>query len=268
MNTEETRALDRVLAALTAPAHPDELEGRGQALAAFREAAASPAPAVPERPARRWLPAGRLPLRVGVAALCVTLLGGGVAVATGTRLPLPGVGDESRSAAPEKGPRLAPRRAPSSASASPAPAARPTPSATPASVFAALCRRILREKKGRRWRPEPAEARGDAYAALVRAAGGPDKVHAYCLALDFRGSGPSGRPDDGRRHDDRNGQDDGRDGRDGRDGGNDRDGDRDGWNGGPRDDDRGTARPSARPDRPDRPSRPGGPRRSGQPVPR
>lgn len=257
MNTEETRALDRVLAALTAPAHPDELEGRDRALAAFREAAAGPSPAS-RPPARRRLPTGRLPLRIGVAALCATLLGGGVAVATGARLPLPGAGEETRSAAPEKGPRLVPKKAPSPVPATTAPAARPTPYGPPAPGFAELCRRILREKKGRRWRPEPAGPRGGVYAALVRAAGGPDQVYGYCLALGPRGSGPSAGPDDRP-----NGRPEGRpNGPEGGPAGGPRpgeeSGDRDGWDRGDGD------RPSARPGRTDRPggsSRPGRPGR-------
>ncbi|WP_106399066.1 hypothetical protein [Actinocorallia populi] len=235
MSREETKALDRMLAALTAPAHPGELEGRDRALAAFREAAAGPSPVAPESLARKGLRAGRLPLRLGVAALCATLLGGGVAVATGAGLPLPGRQDAPRPAPAEKGPGLTPKKAPSAAPATGGPAARPAPSGPPASSFAALCRWILREDEGRHRRPDPAGGRGEAYAALVRAAGGPDEVYGYCLAMAARDPGPPGRPDGGRdrgdrrdggHRDDRSDRDDHdhRDDRDHRDGGPDRPG--------------------------------------------
>ncbi|GAA2726817.1 hypothetical protein [Actinocorallia aurantiaca] len=182
---EDATPLDRVLAALTVPAHPGELDGRDRALAAFQEAAARPLPvsrANPVKSARARL----LTVKTGLAVLCVTVLGGGVALATGTGLTFPG-NDDGKPVFRGEGIRLEPKRAPSTGS----PTARPTPSSSPEARLAALCRQILRDEKGRR-----DGGRGAAYAELAEAAGGKSKVYGYCLSLRSpdAGSKPSGRP--------------------------------------------------------------------------
>ncbi|MEO3785019.1 hypothetical protein ABGB12_16900 [Actinocorallia sp. B10E7] len=185
MNRDKT-PLDRVLAALTVPAHRSELDGRDRALAAFREAVAHPLPATQGNPVKSTL-AKLLTLKVGVAALCVTVLGGGVALATGA-VPLPG--KDEKSVSHDRDVRLAPKSAPSNTPSTGSPTARPTPSGSPEVRLAALCQRILRDPKGREWRLKPAETRGAAYAALVKAAGGKDEVYDYCLSLKL----PSAEP--------------------------------------------------------------------------
>lgn len=245
MSREET-PLDRVLAALTAPAHPSELRDKEKVLAAFREAAARPAPQPAPRGTRAGGRARLLTVRAGIAALCATLLGGGVAVATGAGLPL-GEKKEARSSS-DRAPELSRKQAPAPVPASST--ARPSPTDAPRRDLATACRKILREKrenrekKEHRWRPGPAELRDPGFAALAKAAGGPDRVYAYCLRLRSGDSRPGDR---------------------------DRPGGRPGEGAGPRGDrpwdrDRPSARPSAKPDRPSAgPERPGA---SDKPRPR
>src|SRR3954471_19764306 len=76
-------ALVNVLVAATAPGHPEELAGREQALAAFREAPSSS----PTR--RRSMFKSLLTLKVGLGVVAATTAGGAAFAATDGGLPRP-----------------------------------------------------------------------------------------------------------------------------------------------------------------------------------
>ncbi|GAB2867575.1 hypothetical protein GCM10022221_80540 [Actinocorallia aurea] len=204
MNAEDT-PLNRVLAALSAPAHDAELAGRDRALAAFREAAASPSPAIGREPVKTSTIAKLLTLKTGVAVLCVTALGGVAAVAAGGN-PLSDDKGKDGSHAPALQPKSAPTR--------PAPTGTPTAEPAAPGHVVALCVRILKaveddpEHKGGKPGKDPKKLKHKAkfkpkdvkaWEALVQAAGGADeaKILAYCASL-VPGHGPKpdkpGRP--------------------------------------------------------------------------
>ncbi|MEV4482461.1 hypothetical protein [Micromonospora coxensis] len=188
--------LARLLSAAAAPSRPGELAGEEAALAAFRAArAAGPATvAAPRR--RRGLTTGVVAWIAGVAATATA----GVAFAAVTI---------DRPTEPERAPRP-PAPAPGSADGTPDRSGTPTdggpsggPSATPGAVpsttagsgrpggpgnpggpagtaeLTGLCRAYLAKPAAQRERT----LRTPAYADLVDAAGGIERVEAYCRDL-------------------------------------------------------------------------------------
>ncbi|GAA1947660.1 hypothetical protein [Kitasatospora viridis] len=209
-------ALSRLLEAAAAPATGPELTGEEEAVTAFREAArlAPTRPTVPaqrSRPMAACTPRPRVPARflgarAAVAALAVTALGG-VAVAAGGGLPaLIGGGDgnqnlPSQNAAvstpvPSGGGRHADaptappgrpiggRQLPGGSTASPqsgAASADTPPGQDPGSVSGAAAAAMpglcALWSKGQQGSPDPR------FEPLTRAAGGSDRVRAFCDAL-------------------------------------------------------------------------------------
>ncbi|GGR93858.1 hypothetical protein GCM10010169_42880 [Micromonospora fulviviridis] len=182
--------LAHLLAAAAAPGAPGELAGGEQALAAFRPARAAPAPvpAVAPRPRHRFRLGAALAglaatATAGVAFAAVSLdrgpepappqpttsgsTGAGSTGATGPGTP---TDSGSGSAGPSGG---VPSTAPTSG-ASGGPGRPPT-----AGQLAGLCRGYL--AKSDRQRAQALET--PAFADLVTAAGGADRVEGYCLAL-------------------------------------------------------------------------------------
>ncbi|MFG3298207.1 hypothetical protein [Micromonospora chersina] len=177
--------LAHLLAAAAAPADPGELAGEEQALAAFRAARAAPAPvpAVAPRPRHRFR------LGAALAGLAATATAGvafaAVSLDRGTEPTPPpapstsgststGAGTPtdsgSGSAGPAGGvPSTAPTRG-----ASGGPGRSPT-----AGQLAGLCRGYLAKSDQQRARA----LESPAFADLVTAAGGADRVEGYCLAL-------------------------------------------------------------------------------------
>ncbi|PYC76780.1 hypothetical protein C7C46_21600 [Streptomyces tateyamensis] len=210
-------ALADLLAAAAAPATEAELTGETAAVEAFREAVRLGPPTAgalgaPARPARRLVSrrrtsARRTGVRAAVAALAVTALGS-VAVAAGTgHLPevLGGAGQRTV-ADPSSGAVTAP-------SATTHPAVRPT-GAAPARTGPAGGSSTAAAATGgtatgssaaddlvplcRQWRGADNDSR---FEPLTRAAGGSDRVPAYCAALLLKAAGgdqsPGATPGDG-----------------------------------------------------------------------
>ncbi|MCC9305565.1 hypothetical protein LN042_00275 [Kitasatospora sp. RB6PN24] len=221
-------ALSRMLAAAAAPATERELAGEEAAVAAFREAArlAPTRSSVPPRrsrpmaecvPARPRVAARFLGARAAVAALAVTALGG-VAVAAGTgHLPAvlggespnlssqntaasgsagaqPGRGHLGASTAPRPGgpaaDRTQPGRPPASAQPTDGDSNSPSgdPSAQPAgstgAALLALCKA---------WPQDGQQGDSDSrFEPLTRAAGGSNRVRAFCADLARRSPDPGG----------------------------------------------------------------------------
>ncbi|MDH6139648.1 MULTISPECIES: hypothetical protein [Kitasatospora] len=215
-------ALSRVLAAAAAPATDGELTGEEEAVAAFREAArlAPTHAAIPIQrsrpmaecvPARPRVAARFLGARAAVAALAVTALGG-VAVAAGTgHLPavlggdspnlsaqntaasdpagtMPGKGHLHSSTAPRTSSPQADRPQPGSPTMSGKPTGGPSnsPSGDPSAQLSgpasaallALCKV---------WPQDDQQGNSDSrFEPLTRAAGGSNRVRAYCADLARR----------------------------------------------------------------------------------
>jgi hypothetical protein len=176
--------LSRLLAAAAAPPRPEELTGLDAALAAFEEAGRV------ERPAPA--PRRRRVLRPMAAAAAVSvLLVGGVAVAAETGY-LPGADPPAKET-------LAPRDVPSSAApTSPGgasgPARTPGPTGSPQTAapadpaMAKLCRTWEdRRQKGKPMKPED-------LGELARAAGGEERIPAFCAPLLADRPAPPGPP--------------------------------------------------------------------------
>jgi hypothetical protein len=194
-------ALVHVLAAATAQGHPDELAGREQALAAFREAPSSS----PTR--RKSMLKSLLTLKVGLGVVVATTAGGAAFAATDGGLPRPLHHDGGQHA---KAPKLEQKEA----------GAAPTTAAPGSGVtdpkLAGLCRVLLhkerRHEAGRPSGPKPTGAPtarptakmtpqvrptgtpgvrptghptpdAKAVAALVKAAGGKENVKRFCASL-------------------------------------------------------------------------------------
>ncbi|MFI6133508.1 hypothetical protein [Micromonospora sp. NPDC051141] len=191
--------LTRLLAAAAAPATAGELDGEERALAAFRAARAAPAFAAPvpaSRPRRRLRVAAALSglaatAVAGVAFAAVRLDRGPQPVvppAPTTAGPAPTAAGPSRSA--PAGPS-GPSGAASGAAPSPGTPSGSRP-AVPPSVGALVghCRAWLAK-------PEPQRARAlttPGFADLVAAAGGPDRVAAFCRSLVSAAPSPKGPP--------------------------------------------------------------------------
>ncbi|MEU9825427.1 hypothetical protein [Micromonospora chersina] len=190
--------LAHLLAAAAAPADPGELAGEEQALAAFRAARAAPAPV----PAVAPRPRHRVRLGAALAGLAATATAGvafaAVSLDRGTEPASPpapstpgstGAGSTgpgtptdsgSGSAGPTGGePSTAPTSGASGGPGRPAGAAQ----------LAGLCRGYLAKSDGQRARALETAA----YADLVTAAGGAERVEGYCLAL-VAGKSPEPAP--------------------------------------------------------------------------
>jgi hypothetical protein len=157
-----------LLAAATAPARPHELAGEEAAVAAFRR----PGPSPVRKPGRRAVLAKLLTVKVA-AAFTISAAGGvALAAAAGTLPELPGTSGISARPVPAAPPPAQPRTG--------RPDALPAPPASPS--LADLCREWAGDKHRK--------LDGATYAPLVTAAGGREKVHAYCARLLAK-SGPS-----------------------------------------------------------------------------
>ncbi|MGW6918795.1 hypothetical protein ACWGB8_33985 [Kitasatospora sp. NPDC054939] len=215
--------LARVLAAASAPAAEDELTGEEAAVAAFRAARLAPAPLTTAPVRRRSMATAvltrastALSAKAAAAVLTATALGG-VAVAAGTgnlptalgggsdeprRSAVPGAVDESSADRGTTGAATGGRRptggtspaAPGFGPSTEAPAsggpdtgsatAVPGRSADPA--LTTLCRAFADRTARGEHPPKPAGE--PQYGPLVDAAGGPERVEAYCGAVLGRAS--------------------------------------------------------------------------------
>ncbi|MFC0033013.1 hypothetical protein ACFFMM_26145 [Micromonospora chaiyaphumensis] len=180
--------LAHLLAAAAAPGTAAELVGEERALAAFRAARVDPAPAVAPRPRHRFrvgavLAGVAAAATAGVAFAAVSLDPGPepapppapTAPGHGTGGPSTGAGDPGTSGV-----------TPSGATPGGVPSTAPTPGASggsgkPASAgkLAGQCGAYLAKSDAQR--AKALESPG--FADLVAAAGGPERVEGYCLAL-------------------------------------------------------------------------------------
>ncbi|WP_319462855.1 hypothetical protein [Micromonospora sp. RTP1Z1] len=184
--------LRHLLVAAAAPANPGELSGEDQALAAFRAARAAPAPAPARAPRGRRFRAGAVAWLAGRAATATA----GVAVAAvsldrpeePTPSPAPttpgsaGSGvDSSRSPTRGADPTGSDPGSPAATAPSAAPGTTGAGPGRPAGTtkLTGLCRAYL--AKSPQQRAKALETPG--FADLVTAAGGADRVEAYCLRL-------------------------------------------------------------------------------------
>ncbi len=174
-------ALAGLLAAAVAPAHGRELAGEAEAVTAFRDALLGPAP----QPRRPLMSATKLFAAKAVLA-AVGLSGGGVALAAATgHLP-----SDLGGAPAAAGPAAAATAMPSAPSASGKPADHPA--ASPSPSLRGLCQAYTA-----RVGSSPGKALGNpAFSALIAAAGGKDKVAAFCASLPAArpGHGPASHP--------------------------------------------------------------------------
>jgi hypothetical protein len=197
-----TDSVGRLLAAARGPVRPDELRREAEAIGAFRVGAT---PATPRRlvtAPHRTAPHRTAPQRVAshrrawtklvgvkVAALAFAVTLAGVALAAGTGvLPNPLDGPPAPTSALPPTPPVSPlssdTRSPSSSSTSASGASSPGASASPGAAanhasLVGLCRAY--QARGDR---DPSAALGStAFAGLVAAAGGADRVEAFCADL-------------------------------------------------------------------------------------
>ncbi|MEU1836664.1 hypothetical protein [Micromonospora chersina] len=173
-------ALVRFLAAVRAAPRPHELSGEGAALQAFRMAqAGDPVSLRVSRPERR-LRAGLVGAKLALAALLATATGGVALAAVTGHLPGPlgGGGGADTTASPSAGAdgRPTPTGDPSHPST---PATGPTDRSGSRPALAGLCTAYQAKKNEDRGRALEAPP----FADLVSAAGGREKVPAYCDGL-------------------------------------------------------------------------------------
>jgi hypothetical protein len=187
-NVAATGPVAALLAAAAGPGLPGELAGEEAALAAFRAARATPAPAVPHRPRGRRLTTGAVAWIGAVAATATA--GAAFAAVARDRAPDPVAPAPVRSSAsplPVAPPSHEPGRSTAPGALSPGTPSplTGTPSAAPTGQLHGLCR-AWRAKK-----PEQRETalRTPAFQELVTAAGGPAEVEPYCQRLV-----PEGKP--------------------------------------------------------------------------
>ncbi|MFC4147592.1 hypothetical protein ACFO0M_15150 [Micromonospora mangrovi] len=195
--TRDADPLVRLLAAAAAPANPGELSGEEQALAAFRAARAHPAPAPARAPRRHGVRIGAVAWVAGLAATATA----GIAFATVSldrpeqpaTPPAPatpassgpgvdGSPSHSGSGTPTEGgatPSVAPT--PTGATPGDAPGGATGRPDRPAGVtqLTGLCRSYQAKPAAQRAKA----LKTPAYADLVTAAGGADRIEAYCLRL-------------------------------------------------------------------------------------
>ncbi|WP_328347396.1 hypothetical protein [Micromonospora sp. NBC_00421] len=197
--------LARLLAAAAAPARPDELAGEHEAVAAFRAArtAATPGPAVAGR-RRRRLTTGVVAWIAGVAATATA----GVAFAAVTlddrppeRTPGPGPSASETGSTRPTPHRQGPSRR-STAAPGGTPSVTAVPPATPhdgkpagSGKLVGQCRAYLAKSSEQRLKAVTRPG----FADLVAAAGGADRVEAYCRELvpGHPSTGPDDPDDDG-----------------------------------------------------------------------
>ncbi|RZU76411.1 hypothetical protein EV384_5066 [Micromonospora kangleipakensis] len=180
--------LRHLLAAAAAPANPGELSGEEQALAAFRAARAAPAPAPARAPGRRRLRAGAV---AWVAGLAATATAGVAFAAVSLDAPeeptpppaptTPGGGDSSPSPTRGADPTGSDPGAPGATAPSGAPGTTGTGPGRSAGTakLTGLCRAYL--ARSTEQRAQALET--PAFADLVTAAGGAERVEDYCLRL-------------------------------------------------------------------------------------
>jgi hypothetical protein len=156
--------LAALLAAAGGPPRPYEYAREEEAVMAFR---AAPAPTL-RRPSWRRL------LTFKVLAITATVTVGGLAFASTTGI-IPGPFNDNPGVSPTSDPTWkSPDRSRSSTAGTPTPGATPAPAA-----FSGLCISYLAKDTEARRRALDTPA----YKDLVTAAGGADKVDAYCAAL-------------------------------------------------------------------------------------
>lgn len=167
-------ALASLLAAAAAPAREHELDGEAEAVMAFRRALVRPAP----RPRRPLMSATKLLVAKAVLAV-VGVSGGGVALAAATgHLPSNLTGT--------------PAAASSAASASAMPSANGNPASHPASSPSPSLRGLCQAYTAHVGSNPGKALDNPAFSALITAAGGKDKVAAFCVSL--RATPPGNRP--------------------------------------------------------------------------
>jgi hypothetical protein len=149
--------LGAYLAAAAAPARPHELAGLPAALEAYRTAGRHP---VPQRRRKGWL-TRVLTVKVGLLLAATTAGGVALAATTGT-LPLPLA-------------HPAPVTTPAPSSSRPGVALHPVTSARPSPSLLALCRAYATD--------HGKSLDSSTFTGLVSAAGGSDRVAAFCAAL-------------------------------------------------------------------------------------
>ncbi|MET8910675.1 hypothetical protein [Micromonospora sp. NPDC004551] len=174
------QALVRFLAAVRADPHPQELSGEGAAVQAFRRARAGDAVPVPvSRPPRR-LHAGLLGAKLALAAVLAAATGGVALAAVTGNLPGPLGGGGGAPLTPSPGAGTGGPATPTAGPSHPAtPSAAPTDRPGSPSGIAGLCTAYRAKKNADRGHALEAPP----FAALVAAAGGPEKVPGYCDAL-------------------------------------------------------------------------------------
>jgi hypothetical protein len=162
-------ALASLLVAAAAPAHDRELAGEADAVTAFREAHLSPA----TRPRRPLMSATTKLLAVKAVLAAMGITGGGVALAAATGH-LPSQFGGTPAAA---GSAHAPASATATPSASGSPEGNPTGSPSPS--LRGLCQAFTAGAGN-----NPGKALDNpAFTALITAAGGKDKVAAFCTSV-------------------------------------------------------------------------------------
>lgn len=174
--------LTHLLAAAATPAGPGELPGEEQAVAAFRAARANPVPAPAPAPRRRRIRVGAAAWAAGLAATAtagVTFAAVSLDRPEQPAPPVPstaGSGDTGSTARSQEG-------TPGAGTSGPAASPTPVPGGPghPATMrqLTGLCRAYLAK-------PDPQRATAlaePAFADLVVAAGGADRVAAYCVQL-------------------------------------------------------------------------------------
>ncbi len=170
--------LARLVAAAQAPASPGELAGEDAAVAAFRQARTDSA-----QPVRRTL--ARV-LAVKVAAGVAILAAGGYAVAAATgAVPAPAFVPERAPAPVATTPAKHPAGNRTAVPQQPLPAVSPGTPHRPVNSYAGLCRAYFNGPAGHDTPP---------MRDLVTAAGGADRVVAFCAAAGVSTPGPDKKP--------------------------------------------------------------------------
>ena len=182
----------RLLSAASAPARARELAGEEAAVAAFRAARFGPIAAPPARSRLQFAGRKLTTLKVAVVTLATTSVLGGVAFAASTNT-FPYQRDDRPPASVTPDPvrpsgqptPTGPGGDPSTTPPGAVPSDRPARTG-PAPSLIGQCRAYEARPPGKRRK----ELANPAFRALVAAAGGPDRVAAYCTAL----LGPDTKP--------------------------------------------------------------------------
>jgi hypothetical protein len=169
--TSGHEALGRLLAAAAAPPRDGELGGELAAMAAFRAARLTPVPE-PRRPSMMKMAMAKLLTVKAAAVLAVTAAGGAALATTTGAVPNP-LSDKPNGAAVSAAPSRPGGDHPPSAAAGPDGGGSPSPS------LHGLCRAYAAKGGVERGRSLDSSA----FRVLVGAAGGKDRVEAYCARL-------------------------------------------------------------------------------------